>query len=239
MKTFARTMLSMVMTAGLCTAALSTAQAQTPAKPAAPAAAPAAAKPAPAAAPAAAKAAPAAAKPAAAPVAPKADPVAAKAEPAKPAAPPAMPTAPTEVAAMAKTAGNLRCTGLGFSPMGEMKMVATVKNKLDLDKWWLHTSFAETGGTKFKFEAFTTYDAASKKWTRVMVDNFGSHEVSTSDGVKDNKIVWEGTTKSAMGTMAGRHHEDMTNPKETKMWGEYSMDKGKTYMKAYEMTCKR
>lgn len=222
MKTLARTMISMVMTAGLFTAA----QAQPAAKqPTAPAPAPAAAKPAPAAKPVA---------PTAAPVAPKADPVA-----AKPAEPPAMPSAPAEVAAMAKTAGNLRCTGAAFSPMGETKMVATVKNKLDLDKWWIHTSFAQTGGMKFKFEAFTTYDGASKKWTRVMVDNFGSHEVSTSDGVKDNKIVWEGSTKSAMGTMAGRHYEDMTNPKETKMWGEYSMDKGKTYMKAYEMICKR
>jgi len=238
MKTLARTMLSMVMTAGLFTAV----NAQPAAKqPTAPAPAPAATKPAPAAKPVAPTAAPTPTKAAPPAAGAKAAPPAAgaKAEPAKPVAPPAMPTAPAEVAALAKTTGNLRCTGLGFSPMGEMKMVATIKNKLDLDKWWLHTSFAETGGSKFKFEAYTTYDGAAKKWTRVMVDSFGSHEVSTSDGAKDNKIVWEGTTKSAMGTMSGRHYEDMTNPKETKMWGEYSMDKGKTYMKAYEMTCKR
>jgi glucose/arabinose dehydrogenase len=225
MKTLARTMISMVMTAGLFAAAHAQPAAKQPTAPA-----PAATKPAPAAKPIA---------PTAAPVAPKADPVAAKAEPAKPAEPMAMPVAPAEIAAMAKTAGNLRCTGSTFSPMGEAKMVATVKNKLELDKYWIHTSFAQTGGMKFKFEAFTTYDAASKKWSRVMVDNFGSHEVSTSDGVKDNKIVWTGASKSAMGEMPGRHYEDMTNPKETKMWGEYSMDKGKTYGKAYEMTCKR
>jgi glucose/arabinose dehydrogenase len=226
MKTLARSMISMVMMTGLFTAAF----AQTPAKPAAPTPPPA---------PAAKQ--PVAVKPVAptaAPTAAKAAPTAAKAE-TKPAEPMAMPAAPAEVAAMAKTAGALRCTGSTFGPMGEVKMVATVRNKLDLDKWWIRTSFAQTGGMKFKFEAFTTYDPAAKNWTRVMVDNFGSHEVSTSDGVKDNKIVWEGTSKSAMGAMAGRHYEDMTNPKETKMWGEYSMDKGKTYQKAYDMSCKR
>ncbi len=222
MKTIARTMMSMGMTAGL----FAVAQAQTaPAKPAA--AAPTAAK-------AAAPAAPAAAK-ATAPTAAKQAPTA----PVSPPPPMEMPKAPAEVAEMAKAAGNWRCAGLGFSPVGEMKMVATLKNKVDLDKWWVRTTFAETGGGKFKFEAFTTYDATAKQWKRVMVDNFGSHEIDTSAGLKDGKLQWEGTSVSSMGSMPGRHYEDVTNPKEMKMWGEFSMDKGKTYMKAYEVTCKR
>ncbi len=212
MKLVARTILSMSLAAGLC----ATAFAQT---------APAAAK----------QPAPAAAKQ----PAPKAAPAAAAAPKAAPVAPPAMPSAPAEVAAFAKSAGNLRCTGVGYSPAGEMKMVATIKNKLDVDKWWIRTNFAETGGSKFKFEAFTTFDATSKKWTRLMVDNMGNHEVSTSDGVKDGKIQWTGTSTGSMGVMPGRHYEDSTNPKEIKMWGEYSMDKGKTFMKAYDVTCKR
>ena len=268
MKTIARSLLSMMITSGLVTAAFAQPAAQAPAKPAAaPAAAPAA-KAAPAAAPAApaapaAKTAPAAAPtakaapaapptpaatkpaPAAKPVAPTAAPTPVKADPAKPvapgepAAPPAMPVAPTEVAAMVKAAPSLRCTGSVFSPMGETKMTATIKNKVDLDKWWVHTSFVQNGGMKFKFESFTTYDAGSKKWHRVMMDNFGTYEVATSSGPKDGKLVWDGTSTSAMGTMMGRHTEDMTNPKETKMEGEFSMDKNKSWMKAYSLICKR
>jgi type IV secretory pathway VirB10-like protein len=237
MNCFARTILSMAMITGLATAA----HAQTAAKadPKAPAAAPAAAaKQAPAATPAAKPApAPAAAKPAAPAAAAKLP--APTAAPVAPPQPPAMPSAPAEVAAMAKAAGNWRCTGVGFSPAGEMKMTATIKNKLDVDKWWVRTNFAETGGSKFKFEAFTTYDTASKKWTRVMVDNMGNHEVSTSEGAKDGKLTWTGASTGSMGTMPGRHYEDSTNPKELKMWGEYSFDKGKTFQKAYEVTCKR
>ena len=227
MKMVARTLISLVMTAGL--GAVAHAQAKQPTAPA----------PAAKTAPAVTGGAPAPVKPATPPVAPKADrmPAAEPAKPAKPVAPPAPPAPPAEVAAMAKTAGNWRCTGVAMGPAGEMKMTATVKNKLDLDKWWVHTSLAETGGGKFKFEAYTTFDG--KKWHRVMVDNMGSQEVSTSDGVKDGKIQWDSTSRSSMGSMPGRHFEDSTNPKELKMWGEYSMDKGKTYLKAYDVTCKR
>jgi hypothetical protein len=152
---------------------------------------------------------------------------------------PAMPPAPAEIAAMAKAAGNWRCTGISMNPAGEMKLVATIKNKLDMDKWWVRTSFAETGGGKFKFESFTTYDAASKKWHRVMVDNMGGQETGTSDGAKDGKAQWDTSSRSVMGSAIARHYEDMTNPKELKMWGEYSTDKGKSWMKAYDATCKR
>lgn len=213
MKTLARTMMSLVATAALFTAAQAQTKTATPATPAPAAKAPVA------------------------PVAAKPNP-STPAAPAAPAAPMEMPKAPVEVSDMAKTAGNWRCSGMGFSPAGEMKMVATIKNKLDLDKWWIRTTFTETTGSKFKFEAFTTFDPATKTWKRILVDNFGSHEVDTSTGPKDGKLVWEGTSTSAMGTMPGRHYEEAMG-KDLKMWGEYSMDKGKTYMKAYDVICKR
>lgn len=140
---------------------------------------------------------------------------------------------------MAKAAGAWRCTGTAMGPTGEMKMNATLRSKLSLDKWWLQTTFTENGGGKYKFESFTTFDGASKKWHRVMVDNMGGHEVATSDGSKDGKAQWDASARNMMGTSVGRHYEDITNPKEFKMWGEYSLDKGKTWMKAYEATCKR
>jgi len=42
-----------------------------------------------------------------------------------------------------------------------------------------------------------------------------------------------------MGEGMFRDHEDVSNPKEFKSWGEMSMDKGKTWMKVYEQSCKK
>jgi hypothetical protein len=43
-----------------------------------------------------------------------------------------------------------------------------------------------------------------------------------------------------MGEVMFRDHEDMSDPKAgVKQWGEFSMDKGKTWTKVYELTCKK
>ena len=43
-----------------------------------------------------------------------------------------------------------------------------------------------------------------------------------------------------MGAGTFKDHVDMTDAKAgVKMWGEMSMDKGKTWKKVYEMTCKK
>ncbi|MEZ4363611.1 MAG: hypothetical protein R3B48_25770 [Kofleriaceae bacterium] len=159
--------------------------------------------------------------------------------PVRPPQPPPMPAAPKEVAAMARTQGNWRCTGVAMGPMGEQKLVASVRNRLDVDKWWVHTSFAEIGGGKYKFEAFTTFDARTNKWHRVMVDNMGGQELAVSDGPKDGITQWDAKSRSIIGEGMGRHHEDRSDPKVLKMWGEYSVDNGRTWMKAYEASCKR
>ena len=159
------------------------------------------------------------------------------------AAPPAMPTPPAELATMAKAAaGTWRCTGTGAADdKGTMvKMTATTKTKVDLDKWWITDTFESTmGKTKFKFVAFTTYDASSKKWRRVMVDNMGGQMVGTSDGPTDGKMTFNMDTMGPMGSSQFRDHSDLTNAKAPKFWGEMSMDKGKTWTKVYEMSCKK
>lgn len=160
---------------------------------------------------------------------------------AKPEPPPAMtPPAPSaEVAAFVKAnAGTWKCTGKMYMPDGSAAdMKATIKTKFALDKFWAQISFVETKKNGFKFESYRTFDG--KKWHGVMADNWGSHEVSWSDGPKDGKTMWEATSRSVMGEAKGRHYEELPNPKELKMWGEYSMDKGKTWMKAYEASCKK
>ena len=42
-----------------------------------------------------------------------------------------------------------------------------------------------------------------------------------------------------MGQTKGRHYETLTTPKTMTMWGEYSMDGGKNWMKVYESNCKK
>ncbi len=159
----------------------------------------------------------------------------------KPAVPMTMPTPPVEVATMAKgAAGTWKCKGQAIMPDGTaVPMMATMKVKLDLDKYWLRSTFAETGkkAGAYKFESFTTYDAGTKKWHRLHADSMGNSETTTSDGLKDGKVTWEGSSRSHMGAAKVRHHEEMVG-KELKMVGEYSMD-GKTWSKGYEAACKK
>ncbi len=168
----------------------------------------------------------------------------AKPAPVPPAPPPvkdeahAMPTPSAEVAAAVKAStGTWKCNGQMFMPDGSAQpMKATMKTKFALDKFWAQTSFAETKKNGFKFESYRTFDG--KKWHSLHVDNMGSQEVGWSDGPKDGKTVWESAGRSVMGESKARHYEEMVG-KELKMWGEWSMDKGKTYVKGYEAVCKK
>ncbi len=153
-----------------------------------------------------------------------------------------MPKPPAELEAMAKVAvGTWRCKGQEFGMDGVAATVtATNKAKLDLDKFWFTENLEVKGKTTFKLSSFTTYDAASKKWRRVSVDNMGSYMVGTSDGMKDNKMDWNMDTMGPMGAAMFRDHIDLTDVKAgPKFWGEMSTDKGKTFNKVYEMTCKK
>jgi len=196
-----------------------------------------------------AKAAPAKAEPKAMPAKaadPKAaDPKAAGAKAADPKAAPAKveaPKPPAEVAAMAKTSvGTFRCTGTSTGADGAAaKMTATLTSKLDLDKWWVTETLTAKGaqGT-YKSIAHTTYDATSKKWRRVSVDNMGTQFVGTSDGMQGTKLDWNMDMMSGMGAGMFRDHMETVDKRSVKFSGEMSMDKGKTWKPVYEMTCKK
>jgi hypothetical protein len=153
-----------------------------------------------------------------------------------------MPKVPAEIGDMAKAAaGTWRCKGDEWDPTGAKNAItATIRTKVDLDKWWISDTMEVKGKNTFKMISFTTYDASSKKWRRVAVDNWGGQMVGTSDGMKDSKMDWNSDTISPMGAGMFRDHVDMTDAKVgVKNWGEMSMDKGKTWNKVYEMTCKK
>lgn len=177
----------------------------------------------------------------------------AKADPAKPATTPAtpaktepakmeMPKAPAEIADMMKLAGgNWKCKGdMAGQGGGTTPITATVKSKVELDKWWIVDTIEVKGAMPMKMLAYKTYDATSKKWRQVAVDNYGSQMIGTSDGVKDGKLVWTLDTMGPMGAHVFKDSMDATDMKAgVKFSGEMSMDKGKTWMKVYDMVCKK
>jgi hypothetical protein len=172
--------------------------------------------------------------------APKAD--APKATPTAPAKMEA-PKPPQELADMAKgMAGTWKCTGkaLGedMKTMGDL--TGTAKIALEMNGWWVHLTYdAKMGKMPFHFEEYTTFEAASKKWHRVMMEVMGGVNEGWSTGATGGKIDWELTTHGMMGDGMFRDHEDISDAKAPKMWGEMSMDKGKTWTKVYEQTCKK
>ncbi|HSD86557.1 MAG TPA: hypothetical protein VLB44_03545 [Kofleriaceae bacterium] len=162
------------------------------------------------------------------------------------AAPMEMPKPPAEIAAALKAMGaRANCTGTGVGPdmKTEVPFKGTMTHKSDLDGWWIHGSVNATMGTgktamKFKLEMYQTYDPKMGKWRITGVSNDGGNMAGTGD-MKDGK--WESTSDlwTNMGQAMMREHGDMTDKKAgMHMWGEASMDKGKTWNKMYDMTCK-
>jgi hypothetical protein len=177
---------------------------------------------------------------------PKADskPADPKPAPAKPADAASETKPPPELAEMAKSAtGTWHCKGQGMDRNQKMvDMTATMKLRLDVASWWMHGSFESRMGKElFSFESFTTFDPRTRKWNRVMVESGGNWSSGDSSGLKDGKVDWELVTHSpTMGEGMFRDHEDMSDPKVgARMSGEFSPDKGKTWVKVYDMTCKK
>ncbi|HTL38339.1 MAG TPA: hypothetical protein VL326_34650 [Kofleriaceae bacterium] len=157
-----------------------------------------------------------------------------------------MPKPPAEVKDMVKMAGahnNCKGTGLGMDMKSEVKFTGSINRKADLDNWWVHESMTGTmgeGKTKatMKMEAYMTWDAKMGKWRMVSVMNDGTQMVGTAD-FKDGKLEAVSDTTGPMGSGMFKDHGDATDKKAgMHMWGEMSMDKGKTWTKVYDMTCK-
>lgn len=158
----------------------------------------------------------------------------------------AMPKPPAEIAAMVKMAGRRNtCKGTGIGPdmKSEVKFTGTVTRKADLDGWWVHETMTGTMGqgktaAKLKMESYMTFDSKLGKWRALAVMNDGTQMVGTAD-IKDGKVEATWDTQGGMGAGMFRDHGDMTDKKVgMHMWGEMSMDKGKTWTKVYDMTCK-
>jgi hypothetical protein len=234
---------------GVAVAALLATTAVSYAKDEKPGAAPAADKKAAAAAPAATPAPapaakPEAAKPAGGAPVPKMEPV--KPAEAKPAEPAKMeqPKPAPEVDALYKTlAGSWKCTGSASMENGASSpMEYTISFKQDLDKFWIVANMSSKKSKampmQYKFTSYTTYDAATKKWNRVMVDNMGGFEQDSSAGLTNGQVLWEGKAVGMGMSYTTKHTEQVVGPKEVKMSGQMSVD-GKNWMPMYDADCKK
>ncbi len=149
------------------------------------------------------------------------------------------PTPAPELATIAKAmAGTMTCTGKAFMPdRRALDMTGTMISKADLDGFWIHDRFTATlGRTSYAFESFTTLDKTDKKWHRVLVDSVGGYLVGVSNGPSQGKLEFELDGSGPLGPTKFREHLDTTT---NVTWGERSLDQGKTWIKDYEVTCKR
>lgn len=176
------------------------------------------------------------------PKAPDAKAPAAKAPEAKKAAPVEMPKPPQEMVDAGKAAtGTWKCKGEESDHTGTKNaMTGTMKVKADLDGWWLVETIENKGRASFKMVSYSTFDAASKKWRKLSAMSGGGQMIGTSDGIKDGKLTWNLDLMSPQGAGMFRDSADYSDLKTgAKYKGEISMDKGKTWMPVYEMTCKK
>jgi hypothetical protein len=164
--------------------------------------------------------------------------------------PPQKPTTPPPMAmpddmlvkAGAAMSGTTKCKGNMMEMDGSsMPMVGTNKSVVELDKWFIHDTFtAPMGKMTMRFESYTTYDASTKTWNRLMMFNDGEWMTGSATPTDPTHQEWTMSTNGPHGAGVFRDHVDVSDPKAgVKLWGEASMDKGKTFKKVYEMVCKR
>lgn len=164
--------------------------------------------------------------------------------------PPAMPemTPPKEIADAAKgMIGTYACKGNVTNPDGSSRpSLSTMKIATDLGGFYIVIDLAEkkTADNPHPFQAhmFRTYDAAKKAWTTTMLANApgGPETETTTDAVgAGTPVVWNSTGEMMGQKFTERAHEEPdAKAKTVHLWGEVSMD-GKTWMKDYDMTCKK
>jgi hypothetical protein len=142
--------------------------------------------------------------------------------------------------------GTWNCTGtvMGMDQK-ENKWKGSMTSKSDLDGFWIHDSMQGTAGegktaVKFKMESYSTFDPAAKKWHRVSIMNDGAMMTGVGDAMNAGKGDTTSDTWSPMGAGQFKDHVDASDAKKgVHMWGEMSMDKGKSWNKVYDMTCKK
>ncbi|GEN10571.1 hypothetical protein SAMN05443572_103259 [Myxococcus fulvus] len=131
--------------------------------------------------------------------------------------------------------GTWTCSGSIHGPSGASPSEVRFEARLELDKAWLRTDFVTVSGEyPYKFTSYRTFDATSRTWRNVILDNMGGEATSSStDG-----STWVGESTGPMGRMKIQDTERLVSPGKLTLRGQYSMD-GVSWSTGYDLTCEK
>jgi hypothetical protein len=168
--------------------------------------------------------------------------------------PPKQPPAPMpemkpaqEVTDAAKVmVGSYKCKGVDFNPDGSSRpSLLTMKISTELGGYYILVDLQEQKSkdnpTPFVAKMYRTFDAGSKKWIDTIIASApgGPMTMNTTDTM-GGQVTWTGTASMMGQTFTEKSHEEPdAKTKSVHLWGEVSLDGGKTFAKEYDVTCKK
>jgi hypothetical protein len=145
-----------------------------------------------------------------------------------------------ELAALDRAIGGGTWTCQGTALVRSMS--ATRTSRLEMNGTWMHDSVeAKLGDSPFHFEVYTAFDPVGKHFHRVMVESDGNLAEGEGHVGAGSVIDFQLDTHGPRGDGLFREHIDWSAAASTGVVavGEVSTDQGKTWVKIYELTCKR
>ena len=157
-----------------------------------------------------------------------------------PAAEPASDTAsvPDIDAAAKSLIGTWRCQGnmvsLETGKLADSKGV--LKTSIDLDHWWITSTYVEAKKVGVKFTTHRTYDASNHVWTRLDITNIGRYAISSAPPAVDGEQRFMSVPGKNEPTLRAIERAD---GKTISITSDSTRDGGKTWARLYELTCKK
>ena len=152
-----------------------------------------------------------------------------------------MPKPAPEMAQLAMFEGNRTCQGkihaTAMSPAATM--TGTVMARRDLGGFFLtiEATGRSAGMPPFEGRGYETWDPASKQFVMFWFDNMGGFARSTSPGVKDNVMVYDG--EAQMGGMTMKSRDTFTKHADGSFTHAWASEIGGTMTPMGEQTCKK
>lgn len=146
--------------------------------------------------------------------------------------------APKELAELSRAIGDgtTACTGTALGK----QMTASRASHLEMGGVWMHdTVDAKLGSEPFRYEVYTSWDPNGKHFHRVMIESDGNLAEGEGHAAAGSAIDFQLDTHGPRGDGLFREHIDWSDGKAVKSVGEVSADKGKSWVKIYELACRR
>jgi len=144
--------------------------------------------------------------------------------------------------------GSYSCKGNDMNPDGSSRpSIAKLKISSEMDGYYILVDLAEQKSkqnpTPFKAKMYRTFDASKKMWVDTIIASAPGQPMTmttTDSGMGTGKIMWTGSAEfGGQKFMEHGYEEPDAKTKSVHIWGEVSMDGGKTFAKEYDITCKK